>query len=186
MAPGSGDSVTRLYSRLARIRVAGADPQLQFIHMDDLVEALELCLLETVPGTFNITGEGTVAFSELARVAGRRPAGRAGAAPRVPGARGLVAAPAGRGARERPRDGAMAVGGQQREAGARDRVPSAVHLAGDAHEFGAGRRWRDAARVNAETLRAGAPARRPLPSLVRVRFPGTATGVGEHALSRRC
>ena len=46
---------------------------MQFIHLDDLVEALERCLLEPVPGVFNVTGEGTVAYSEIARVAGRRP-----------------------------------------------------------------------------------------------------------------
>ena len=73
MAPGSGDTVTRLYSRLARVRIAGADPEMQFIHMDDVVKALERCLLEPVPGVFNVTGEGTVAYREVARVAGRRP-----------------------------------------------------------------------------------------------------------------
>ena len=73
MAPGGGDFVTRTHSRLARVRVAGADPQMQFIHLDDLVAALELCLLEPVPGVFNVTGEGVVAYGEIARVAGRRP-----------------------------------------------------------------------------------------------------------------
>ena len=72
MAPGCADYVTRVYSRLARVRIAGADPEMQFIHLDDLVEALEMCLLEAVPGVFNVTGEGTVTHSEIARAAGRR------------------------------------------------------------------------------------------------------------------
>ena len=72
LAPGSGDSVTRVWSRQARVRIPGADPPIQFIHLDDLVEALELCLLNPVPGVFNVTGEGAVACSEIARVAGRR------------------------------------------------------------------------------------------------------------------
>ncbi len=73
MAPRCENSVTRVFSRMASIRIPGADPQMQFIHMDDLMEAFELCLLWPVPGVFNVTGEGTVARSEIARVAGRRP-----------------------------------------------------------------------------------------------------------------
>ena len=73
MAPRCADFVTRAYSRLTRVRIAGADPEMQLIHMDDLLDALELCLLKPMPGVFNVTGEGTVAYSEVARVAGRRP-----------------------------------------------------------------------------------------------------------------
>ena len=73
MAPGPEDAVSRVCSRLTRVRIAGADPPMQFIHSDDLVEALELCLLEPVAGVFNVTGEGVVAWSEIARIVGRRP-----------------------------------------------------------------------------------------------------------------
>lgn len=73
LAPGPGDSITRAWSKAARVRIPGADPQMQFIHPDDLVEALELCLLKAVDGVFNVTGRGAVACSEIARVAGRRP-----------------------------------------------------------------------------------------------------------------
>ena len=73
MAPERADTVAWIYARTVRARIAGADPQMQFIHMDDLMEALELCLLKPVPGVFNVTGEGAVAYSEIARAAGRRP-----------------------------------------------------------------------------------------------------------------
>ena len=73
MAPRCENFVTQVFSRLALVRIAGADPQMQFIHLDDLLEALELCLLEPVPGVFNVTGEGTIARSEIARIAGRHP-----------------------------------------------------------------------------------------------------------------
>ena len=140
IAPRCENFITRVFSRMALIRIPGADPQMQFIHLDDLLEALDLCLLKPVPGVFNVTGEGTVARSEIARIAGRRPV--ALPAPLLAfiaqvtwmlrlqsdsPACGLAMARAG------SCDGAMAVGGQQREAGARDRVPSAVHLPGGAH-----------------------------------------------------
>ena len=73
MAPQCENFVTQVFSRLALVRIAGADPQMQFIHLDDLLEALELCLLEPVRGVFNVTGEGTIARSEIARIAGRHP-----------------------------------------------------------------------------------------------------------------
>ena len=73
MAPRCENFVTQVFYRLALVRIAGADPQMQFIHLDDLLEALELCLLEPVPGVFNVTGEGTIARSEIARIAGRHP-----------------------------------------------------------------------------------------------------------------
>lgn len=73
MAPRCENFITQVFSRMALVRIAGADPQMQFIHLDDLLEALELCLLEPVSGVFNVTGEGTIARSEIARVAGRHP-----------------------------------------------------------------------------------------------------------------
>ncbi|MCY4085548.1 MAG: NAD-dependent epimerase/dehydratase family protein [Actinomycetia bacterium] len=73
MGPRSENFVTQAFRKLAAVRVLGADPHMQFLHEDDLLETLELCLLEQVPGVYNVTGEGTVALSEVATVAGRRP-----------------------------------------------------------------------------------------------------------------
>ncbi len=72
MGPRSENFVTEAFSKVVLVSILGSDPPMQFIHEDDLQEALELCLLEPVPGVFNVTGEGAVAFSEIARVAGRR------------------------------------------------------------------------------------------------------------------
>ena len=72
MAPQCENFVTEVFFRLASVRVLGADPQMQFIHLDDLLDAFELCLLKPAYGVFNITGEGSVAYSEIASIAGRR------------------------------------------------------------------------------------------------------------------
>jgi len=71
VGPRSDNFATQSLRRLMLVRVRGADPQIQFIHEDDLQDALELCLLARVAGVYNVTGEGSIAFSEMARVTGR-------------------------------------------------------------------------------------------------------------------
>ncbi|MDE0291305.1 MAG: NAD-dependent epimerase/dehydratase family protein [Candidatus Dadabacteria bacterium] len=65
MAPQCENFVTEVFFRLASVRVLGADPQMQFIHLDDLLDAFELCLLKPASGVFNITAEGTVPIARL-------------------------------------------------------------------------------------------------------------------------
>ena len=72
VGPRSENFAIQALRRLVRVRILGADPQVQFVHENDLRNALELCLLEPVPGVFNVTGEGTVAYSDLVRVTGAR------------------------------------------------------------------------------------------------------------------
>lgn len=72
MGPRSESFVTEALRKPALVRAWGADPPMQFLHEEDLMEALELCLLEPVAGVYNVTGEGTVAYSEVARVLGKR------------------------------------------------------------------------------------------------------------------
>jgi UDP-glucose 4-epimerase len=48
----------------------GADPALQYVHEDDVVDALSRLLLERKPGIFNLTSDGTVSQSEGAALAG--------------------------------------------------------------------------------------------------------------------
>ena len=72
VGPRSENFATQALRRLVRVRIRGADPPMQFVHENDLLSALELCLLKPVPGVFNVTGEGTVAYSELVRVTGAR------------------------------------------------------------------------------------------------------------------
>ena len=50
--------------------IDGADPELQYVHEDDVVEALSRLLHARSAGIFNLTGEGTVKLSETAALAG--------------------------------------------------------------------------------------------------------------------
>ena len=72
VGPRSANFATQALRRLMLVRTRGADPQMQFIHEDDLQDALERCLLRPVQGVYNVAGEGTLAFSEMVRLAGSR------------------------------------------------------------------------------------------------------------------
>jgi UDP-glucose 4-epimerase len=48
------------------------DVEFQFIHEDDMAECLVSSLEKDVRGIFNVAGDGTVRFSEIARIAGKR------------------------------------------------------------------------------------------------------------------
>jgi UDP-glucose 4-epimerase len=48
----------------------GLDPDWQFVHEEDVVEAISRLLLEQRAGIFNLTGDGTIKLSECARLAG--------------------------------------------------------------------------------------------------------------------
>ncbi|HEY8217212.1 MAG TPA: NAD-dependent epimerase/dehydratase family protein [Acidimicrobiia bacterium] len=61
-APVLGPGAERLPSRLMLgrppLRIAGASPPVQAVHVDDLVAALALVVLEDHPGTFNVASDG--------------------------------------------------------------------------------------------------------------------------------
>ena len=49
----------------------GADPPLQFIHVDDLVRAIQLALVKGA-GAYNVTGRGTIRYAEVAHILRKR------------------------------------------------------------------------------------------------------------------
>ena len=48
----------------------GSDPDWQFVHEEDVVEAISRLLVERRAGIFNLTADGTIKLSEAARIAG--------------------------------------------------------------------------------------------------------------------
>jgi nucleoside-diphosphate-sugar epimerase len=75
-APVLGPGAERLTSRLLlgrpRIRVRGARPLLQAVHVDDLVSALALVVLGEHPGTFNVASDGWLEPTAVEALADRR------------------------------------------------------------------------------------------------------------------
>jgi UDP-glucose 4-epimerase len=54
------------------IGVTGFDPRMQFVHEDDLIQAIETFLNEKKGGIFNVAGERDLKYSEVATLAGKR------------------------------------------------------------------------------------------------------------------
>jgi UDP-glucose 4-epimerase len=67
--------------------IAGFDPRLQFVHEDDVADALAFATLHDVAGIFNVAGDGVLPWSEVASIAGKR------RVPLSPFMTGLAAAP---------------------------------------------------------------------------------------------
>ncbi len=49
----------------------GHDARLQFVHEDDLLDALRLATVEDLPGVFNVAGDGVLMLNQAVRRAGR-------------------------------------------------------------------------------------------------------------------
>ncbi len=71
-----GPSVDHFYSRLLNWPflplVDGKNPDMQFIHEDDLARAYEIFTMNDLPGVFNIVGRGTMKWREVIETAGKR------------------------------------------------------------------------------------------------------------------
>ena len=72
MGPNAENFVTRALSRPVLVGVGKQDPPMQFLHEDDLIEVLWRFVSEPHPGTYNVAGPGSVPWSDVVRMAGKR------------------------------------------------------------------------------------------------------------------
>ena len=64
--------ITRMLSLPVVPEIFGFDPRVQFVHEDDVTGALAYATLRDVPGVYNVAGAGTIPWSEVCTMAGRR------------------------------------------------------------------------------------------------------------------
>ena len=72
LGPTADNFIARALSKPSLIGVRGYDPPMQFLHEDDLAEALVACLLGSASGVYNLAGEGTITLGEMTEVSGQR------------------------------------------------------------------------------------------------------------------
>ncbi|MEX2599600.1 MAG: NAD-dependent epimerase/dehydratase family protein [Dehalococcoidia bacterium] len=72
MGPHARNFITAALDKPLLISVRGADPAMQFVHEDDLLELLWESLRNPHPGTYNVAGPGTVRWSEVVALTGKR------------------------------------------------------------------------------------------------------------------
>ena len=64
--------VARSFSRSVLVAFRGHNPQMQFLHEDDMCHILAYCLLNRVDGTYNVAGVGSVGWEKMAELGGKR------------------------------------------------------------------------------------------------------------------
>jgi UDP-glucose 4-epimerase len=72
LGPDVRTSHVALFSLPVVPMILGFDPRYQFVHEDDVVHALEHAVKDSVPGLFNVAGDGVLALSEVASLLGKR------------------------------------------------------------------------------------------------------------------
>lgn len=89
LGPGVVTEVSDYFRQPIPVSVLGFDPRLQFIHEDDLIEALRLATVGDVTGTVNVAGDGVItlhqALGRLGRPSLPVPRGRLESAARAVG-----------------------------------------------------------------------------------------------------
>ena len=72
LGPHANNFVSRALLRSFLVAARGCDPPMQFVHEDDLTDLVTLCTLQALRGLYNVAGQGTIRWSEVAGILGRR------------------------------------------------------------------------------------------------------------------
>ncbi len=72
MGPNAGNFIAGAFLKRFLVKIWGSDPAMQFVHEDDLAGCIVRCILDDAPGLYNVAGDGTVRWSEMAAMLGRR------------------------------------------------------------------------------------------------------------------
>jgi UDP-glucose 4-epimerase len=72
LGPDVETAHTRLFDLPVIPMILGFDPRYQFVQEDDVVNALKHGALHDLPGTFNIAGDGVLAFTEVCSLLGKQ------------------------------------------------------------------------------------------------------------------
>ena len=72
MGPNADNFIARAFTKPFLVGVRGADPPMQLVHEDDLVEVMRLCLIERASGIYNVAAHGAIRWSEMVRMSGSK------------------------------------------------------------------------------------------------------------------
>src|SRR5436190_1180732 len=72
LGPDVETAHTRLFELPVIPMILGFDPRYQFVHEDDVVNALLHAALHDLPGVYNVAGDGVLAFTEVCSLLGKQ------------------------------------------------------------------------------------------------------------------
>jgi UDP-glucose 4-epimerase len=73
IGPDIGTPHLRMFALPMVPMILGFDPRYQFVHVDDVVRALEHATILDLPGAFNVAADGVLLLSEVIGLLGKRP-----------------------------------------------------------------------------------------------------------------
>ncbi len=73
VGPGMRTALTDYFELPAAPTVLGFDPRLQFVHEEDLIEAMRLATVGSVTGIVNVAGDGIITLHQALGLTGRPP-----------------------------------------------------------------------------------------------------------------
>ena len=72
LGPTSDNFIAGAFSKPVLVGLWRHDPPVQLVHEDDLVDAMGRCILDRVEGVYNVAGDGSILWSEMGRILGRK------------------------------------------------------------------------------------------------------------------
>ncbi len=72
MGPRADNFIANAFRKPVLPRLGEADPPMQFVHEDDLADVVIKCLETRPAGIYNVAGDGTIRWTQIASVMGRR------------------------------------------------------------------------------------------------------------------
>jgi len=66
MGPNANNFISRAFQKPLLVGMKNHNPPMQFIHEDDVVNLIKTSILNQFTGTYNIAGDGTITWSEMA------------------------------------------------------------------------------------------------------------------------
>lgn len=71
--PNTQNYLSRYFAKMPFVAlVDGNDPNMQFVHEDDVAQLFSLLIEKKVPGAFNVAGDGVIRSSEVGAMIGKR------------------------------------------------------------------------------------------------------------------
>ena len=71
MGPRADNFIANAFHKPVLPRIGNADPPMQFTHEDDLMSVIARCLETKSSGVYNVAGDGTIRWSNMAQIMGR-------------------------------------------------------------------------------------------------------------------
>ncbi len=72
LGPRGGGSVSAGMYQMVMMRLQGYNPQLQYLHEDDLADILTMLIMQEQPGIFNAAADGPLSYKEVIALTGKR------------------------------------------------------------------------------------------------------------------